>query len=213
MEKTLLIFDFDGTIANTLEVAVDIVNEMSEEFHFPSVTKEEFVHYRGKSIPELMRLSGLSWIQLPALVKRTRDHFKQRIGDVLPVEGMPDILRALASEGYRLGILTSNTQENVEAFLKLYDLELFEFVQAPKSIFGKASRLKYLQKNLRIPHQHMVMIGDEIRDTQAAQKAQIDSVAVTWGFNSEELLQSHSPTCILQQPQELLSLFSVVPTT
>ena len=193
-------------------MAVDIVNEMSVEFHFPSVTKEEFVHYRGKSIPELMRLSGLSWIQLPALVKRTRDHFKQRIGDVLPVEGMPDILRSLAKDGYRLGILTSNTQENVEAFLSLHELDIFEFVHAPKSIFGKASRLKYLQKNLRIPHQHMVMIGDEIRDTQAAHKAQIDSVAVTWGFNSEELLQSHKPTCILREPQELLSLFSVVPT-
>ena len=213
MEKNLLIFDFDGTIADTLEVAVDIVNEMSREFHFPSVTKEEFVYYRGKSIPELMRLSGLSWIQLPVLVKRTRDHFKQRIGDVLPVDEMPQILRALQEKGYRLGILTSNTKENVQAFLQLHELEVFEFIHAPNSIFGKARRLRELQKSLKLAPGEMVMIGDEIRDTQAAHKAKVDSVAVTWGFNSEELLLAHSPTCLLREPKELLTLFSAIPTS
>lgn len=213
MEKTLLIFDFDGTIANTLEVAVDIANAMSREFHFPSMTKEEFVNYRGKSIPELMRLSGLSWIQLPLLVKRTRDHFKQRISDVLPVEGMPMILRALQERGYRLGILTSNTKENVQDFLQHHELEIFEFIHAPNSIFGKARRLRELQKSLNLAPGEMVMIGDEIRDTEAAHKAKVDSVAVTWGFNSEELLQAHSPTCILKEPEELLTLFSAIPTS
>ena len=53
MKKSLLIFDFDGTIADTLDVAVDIVNAMSVEFSFQSVTREEFVYYRGKSILNL----------------------------------------------------------------------------------------------------------------------------------------------------------------
>ena len=213
MKKTLLIFDFDGTIADTLDVAVDIVNEMSVEFSFQSVTREEFVYYRGKSIPELMRISGLSWIQLPTLVKRTRDHFKKRIADVVPVSGMPEVLRTLTQRGYRMGILTSNTKENVETFLTDHGLEMFEFIHAPNSLFGKAKRLKAIQKSLSISPSEMVMIGDEVRDTDAAHKAEIDSVAVTWGFNSQKLLESHTPTCILSQPKELLSLFpETIPT-
>ena len=89
-----------------------------------------------------MRISGLSWIQLPALVKRTRDHFKKRIADVVPVSGMPEVLLTLSRRGYRMGILTSNTKENVETFLADHELEMFEFIHAPKILIweGKASQ-------------------------------------------------------------------------
>ncbi len=207
MEKTLLIFDFDGTIANTLEVAVDIANELSVEFGFPSITKDEFVELRGKSIPELLRMSGLSWWQLPSVVRRARDHFKSRLAEVPPVSGMPENLDILRQRGYLLGILTSNTQEGVNAFLDMYNLQLFEFIHAPDSIFGKAKRLREIQKKYRLAEKQMVMIGDEARDIDAAHKADVDAVAVTWGFHTQQLLEGHHPLHLIDHPDRLLDLF------
>jgi len=207
MKKSLLIFDFDGTIANTLEVAVDIANALSKEFGFRSVSREEFVELRGKTIPELMRLSGMSWFQLPLIIKRARDHFRSRINEVHPIEGVPGLLRTLKERGYRLGILTSNTRESVLDFLIMYDLELFDFIHAPDSLFGKAKRLKEIRKNYQLAESQIVMIGDEARDIDAAHKAQIDAIAVTWGFHTPSLLQQHAPRFTVDRPDHLLELF------
>lgn len=209
MDKTLLIFDFDGTIANTMEVAVEIINGLGEEFGYPSVDAQELVELRHKSIPELMKLSGLSWLQLPLFIKRARDRFRDQIDEVSPIEGMPDVLQVLQERGYRMGILTSNTRDSVETFLQAYGLSLFEFIQAPDSIFGKSKSLKDLKKALRLKKKDMVMIGDEARDLEAAYKARIDAVGVCWGFNSRQLLQAHKPQALIDHPRELLDLFPV----
>lgn len=206
-KKRLLIFDFDGTIADTLPVAVHIVNALGDEFGFRQVLAEEFVELKHKSIKELMEMSGLSWYQLPLFVKRARDLFKERLVEVNPILGMPEILVALHKRGYRMGILTSNTEEGVAHFLKMNEVHLFEFIYAPDSIFGKAKVIKKIMKNYELPASALAMIGDEVRDIEAAQKVGIQSVGVTWGFNSAQLLSKNSPDHIIAEPKELLTIF------
>lgn len=206
-KKRLLIFDFDGTIADTLPVAVHIVNALGDEFGFRQVLAEEFVELKHKSIKELMEMSGLSWYQLPLFVKRARDLFKERLVEVNPILGMPEILVALHKRGYRMGILTSNTEEGVSHFLKMNEVHLFEFIYAPDSIFGKAKVIKKIMKNYELPASALAMIGDEVRDIEAAQKVGIQSVGVTWGFNSAQLLSKNSPDHIIAEPKELLNIF------
>ena len=206
MKKSLLIFDFDGTIADTLVIAVKIVNELAGEFEFPQVNKEQFVELKHKSVPELMRISGLSWFQLPLFVKRARNLFRKHLTLVPPILGMPEILFALQQRGYRMGILTSNTQEGVREFLDKNKLPVFEFIQAPDSIFGKSRVLRHILKKQRLEAEQVVMIGDEVRDIEAAQKVGVESIAVSWGFNSEQLLQSHRPNHLVRHPRDLLQL-------
>lgn len=210
MKKSLLIFDFDGTIADTLLVALKILNELGSDYGFPHVDRQQFIQLKQKTVPELMQLSGLSWFQLPGFVRKARSSFRSHLELVRPVGGMPEILRHLHAQEYRLGILTSNTKEGVEAFLAQHDLELFEFVYAPDSLFGKAKVMRKILSHEGLPPQEVVMIGDEVRDIEAAHKAGIDSVAVTWGFNTEERLHEAAPSRLAQQPLDLLHLFSVV---
>ncbi len=206
MSFRLLIFDFDGTIANTLEVAVQIVNELGEEFGFPTISENEFVDLKNKSMSELMRMSGISWMQLPLLVKRARDRFKHHLEQVHPVPGMLEVLLTLKEKGYPMGILTSNTEDSVRAFLDQFDINVFDFIHAPDSIFGKAKVLKDLRKQYKAKGSELLMIGDEARDIEAAIKARVKSVAVGWGFNGEELLSRLEPTYIIHHPSELLGL-------
>ena len=206
MTKQLLVFDFDGTIADTLLVAVDIVNELSAEFGFPQISPDEFVTLKHMAPGELMKLSGLSWMQLPLLIKRTHKLFKKHFKHVPPIEGMPEVLRTLHQQGFRMGVLTSNSKENVEEFLREHRMEYFEFVKSPKSLFGKAKALGKICEKSRLFPGSMVMIGDEIRDLDAAQEAGIDSIGVGWGFNSEESLAKAGATATVTEPADLLKL-------
>jgi phosphoglycolate phosphatase len=211
MKKTLLIFDFDGTIADTPAVAVHIYNEMSGNFGLPTITRQEMMVYKNKSVSELMKLAKLSWLRLPSVVRQARSGFKKYLHEVEPIKGMPETLQQLQAAGYRMGILTSNSQENVEAFLKHNHVADFEFIHAPRSLFGKAGMIRKILRRERLAAGEVLMIGDELRDIEAAQKSGIESVAVTWGFNTEDLLSKGKPTHVVNQPSELLSLLEVTP--
>ena len=206
MRKSLLIFDFDGTIADTLLVAETILNETGREYGLPNISRQQLMELKHKSIPELLKLSGLTWLQLPSFVRKLRSRFKTHMGQVLPIQGMPEILYELKGKGYRMEILTSNTQEAVQSFLQDHELHLFEFVHSPDSIFGKSKALKHILKRTQLSCSQVVMIGDELRDVEAAQKVGVDSIAVTWGFNSEQLLRQAAPNYIATDPSHLLQL-------
>lgn len=206
MVKRLLIFDFDGTIADTLQVAEVIVNDLARDFGLPNVTREQIMHLKHKSIKELLHMSGLSWAQLPTFVRKARRQFRSHLTQVPPIAGMPELLQHLAKRGFRMGILSSNTQEGVNTFLAQHHLEYFDFVHTPDSIFGKGRRLRKILKASGLPPEALVMIGDEIRDVEAAHFAGIEAIAVSWGFNTPELLAEGSPTHIVHHPAELQAL-------
>ncbi|MFK7925070.1 MAG: HAD-IA family hydrolase [Bacteroidia bacterium] len=204
MKKQLLIFDFDGTIANTWQVAGRILEDVRETYTLPPVDMDRLAELRGKSIKELLKISGLSWWQLPRFLNHARKLFKVYIDEVPPIKGMPEAIRDLQSRGFKMGILTSNSEDSVRIFLEKNNLEGFDFVLAPENLFGKAGVIKRILKYSKLKGGSVIMIGDEVRDINAATKAGIDSLAVSWGFNSEELLMSGSPTHLVHSPEEML---------
>ncbi|MDX1908979.1 MAG: HAD hydrolase-like protein [Bacteroidia bacterium] len=206
MKKKLLIFDFDGTIADTPQVALQIYNDLSGDYGLPIIDRKDFGIYRQKSVSELLDMAGLSWFRMPSLVRKARQGFTRYIQDVVPIPGIPEFLHQLIADGYTIGILTSNTRENVRVFLQKHELEVFEFIHAPRSLFGKAPVIRRLLRQYRISPGDALMIGDELRDIEAARKSGIDSVAVTWGFNTEELLRGGSPTHVADTPAALYAL-------
>lgn len=207
MQKSLIIFDFDGTIADTLEVAHLITTELSEEFGFPKLSKTEFVELKGRNIKDVIKMAGISWLQMPRLLKRGRELFKKNMDKVHPVNGMPEIIEVLHDRGYRMGIVTSNSEENVRTFLAQYGIRNIEFIYAPNSIFGKAKVLKRILKKNSLKPLELMMIGDEIRDVEAASKVGIPSIAVSWGLNSENALKCCKPLRLVHFPKDLLGFF------
>ncbi|MEM6765965.1 MAG: HAD hydrolase-like protein [Bacteroidota bacterium] len=205
--KKLIILDFDGTIANTPLIAVKIVNELSEEFGYSKVSAEEFGILKEKKITEIRKLTGLSWWRIPTLVRRAREQFRFHIKDVPPVAEIPEAIDALHERGYQLGILTSNTKDAVTDFLSLHQIHHIEFIKTSKSLFGKGKLLKKIRKKSGLKKSELVMIGDEVRDIRAAHQANVDAIAVTWGFHSQEALEAVAPTHTVKTPKELLSLF------
>jgi phosphoglycolate phosphatase len=60
--------------------------------------------------------------------------------------------------------------------------------------------------NHGLDRNHVLYIGDETRDIEAAHKAGVRVAAVTWGYNNAEMLKRFSPDYLVSRPHELLSL-------
>lgn len=204
MTIELVIFDFDGTIADTHGTFVEILNQLSDEFGYQPVTDEEVFQMRGLSSREIVQKSEISIFKIPFLLRRAKEELNQKIANILPISGIEVSLNSLIDKQIKLGILTSNIEKNVSAFLRENDLEnIFEFIYSGNTIFGKDRILRKLLQEYNIDPGLVVYVGDETRDIDAAKKSGIKAIGVTWGFNSQEILAQHHPDLLVDCPQSL----------
>lgn len=203
----MIIFDFDGTLADTFDALVMITNRLALEFGYPPTTPDELPKLRNLSSREIIRQSGVSLFKIPFFLKKIREYLHQEILNLKTIPGIQEALVQLKHEGYCLGILTSNSEENVKLFLQKYEMQdLFNFIYSETSLFSKDKSLSKLMKKNNLSLDEILYVGDETRDIEASKKIQIQVIAVTWGFNSGEILAKHNPDFLIQQPSELIEV-------
>jgi phosphoglycolate phosphatase len=207
MQKKVLIFDFDGTLADTLAVIVDITNHLASEFGYPTSSTEKLAQIRQLGAWQVIQQSGVSIFKLPSLVRKIQQELSKEIENAQLFPDMDETLRQLKNNGHILGIVSSNSSENVNRFLEVNQLKhLFDFVVSSTTLFGKHRSLNKIiqQQDFRI--KNVIYIGDETRDIEAAKKIGIEVIAVSWGFNSIEVLADHEPDYLLYSPLEILKV-------
>lgn len=206
-----LIFDFDGTLAESLDLVVEISNRLAPEFGYRSTSPEELHYLRNNSTEQVLKKVGVAWYKLPFLMLRLRREMNQAIHTLSLVEGMADVLETLKHQGYTLGIVTSNGRENVNSFLKKYQLDhLFEFIESELNVFGKSRVIKKIIKKRRWSLEQVIYIGDEVRDIQAAHQIGVKAIAVGWGFQWPEILSEYDPDFLLSEPRELIDVVAAL---
>jgi phosphoglycolate phosphatase len=201
-----LIFDFDGTIANTFDATLRIVNQLAPEFDYRPVKPEDIERLRGSSYGDIAVELGISWRKVPRIAVRIRKEMGRTIRDVATFEGLPQVLSELRERGLRLGILTSNARENVEHFLSARGLSYFDFISSSASLWGKERRLKSLIRSRGLDVRDVAYLGDEVRDIQATKPLGIRMIAVGWGYTTPALLAAHEPDHLAKVPAELLEI-------
>jgi len=202
-----LIFDFDGTLADTIEEARNIFNQLAPEYGLREIEQGEITGLRHLSLKQLLHRLDISKRHVPALLARGTSMLRRRIVRMPLIDGMTHVLPDLRRHASSFGILTSNAQDNVDLFLRAHGLRgLFSFISSTSKLTGKAKHLRAIRKTFSMESDQMLYIGDEIRDIRAARKAGIAVAAVTWGFNSPEALSKERPDFLLESPEELLKL-------
>lgn len=204
-----LIFDFDGTIADTMEETRLIFNRMAPDYGIRQVAADEIAALRHLSIKELLDHLQIPKRRVPSLLARGTGLMRGDMSRLGVIEGMAEVLPLLREKAHSFGILTSNATSNVDLFLRNHGLrDLFDFVSSTSKLTGKANHLRAIRKTFSLRAEEMLYIGDEIRDVKAAQKAGIPIAAVTWGFNTRESLAVEDPNHLFNEPLELLRLLS-----
>jgi phosphoglycolate phosphatase len=157
-----------------------------------------------------MKHLGIPRMKLPHISKRGTEEIGKRIDSIVPLPEMPELVRKLHAMGFRLGILTSNSEANVRAFLKNHDLEVFDFVKSSSKLLGKASVLRRLMREFQLKPREIFFVGDELRDVEAAQETGVHIAAVTWGYNSTPALSEAVPDYLFAKPSEISTLLETM---
>lgn len=197
-----VIFDFDGTIADSAEIFIESLETiLGRKQRF---SRDEMEELRKLPTKEIIRKLGVKKWQLPRVMVNGKREITKRIDRVEVFAGMPEVLKKL-SKKHRLYILSSNTEANIVEVLDKYNLNgCITKIYGDVGLLGKAGGLKNLLKRETLDRAECVYVGDETRDIKAAQKAKIECVAVGWGYADSETLKAHNPSAFAGDPKDLL---------
>ncbi|MDB5170658.1 MAG: gph 1 [Candidatus Saccharibacteria bacterium] len=199
-----IIFDFDGTIANSFPY---VSSFLAEQAGLPPLTEADAQQLRGLSMQAMARQMGFAWWRLPRLFIRGRRRMQASSKHLHPFDGMPELIRQLHKDGHQLYLLSSNNLRNIKAFLRAHDLDnYFIDIYGSVGLFSKAPALKRLLRKHKLNLEDAVYVGDELRDAEAAQSIKLRVISVTWGFARLQDLTNQKPTALAASPAELTTI-------
>lgn len=200
-----IIFDFDGTLANSLNVSIEIINEMNVTRH---LTIDDYYKLRNLPARQVLKELNVPLWRVPAIATEGKRLLKERADQLTLFDGIQEVVRKL-SKNHSLYVVSSNSPQIVSNILKRQGLDnVFHEVVGNVSLFGKALVLKRLIKKLNISNQKIYYVGDETRDIDAAKKAKLRMIAVSWGYNGVQALQNKNPDYIVDTPDQIMEIIT-----
>ena len=197
-----LIFDFDGTLADTEQINFLIMNELAEQYNFQKMTFEDMRRLKTLSAKDVLKFFQIPWYKTPYILYQGKRKLAQRINKVQAFAHLPQLL-CLLKENYRLGIVTTNSKNNITQFLINNQLNFFDFIHCNARLLGKERALQKTVKKQKLNIRSTLYIGDEIRDIVAAHHCDLAVSAVSWGYNSATTLKQQQPNYLVHSINEL----------
>ena len=214
-----IIFDFDGTLADTLPAMLEALNLMLRDYSQPQIDKAGMMSFINGTIEDFVKAV------LPAEKLRTDGDIKAARGIYERYysctytqtdrcyDGMYDLIGILKPK-YRLSILSNKQQEYIDKLNSLLFPEgLFESVRGARSgCPGKPNPMSMmmLMVEMGISTDECVYIGDSDTDILTAKNAGVKMVCAGWGYRSPEYLHEHGASIVANNPSELLEILNKV---
>ena len=206
MAGKLVLFDFDGTLADSAAWATRALIEGAARHRYRRVGEAEVAALRGMDNRRIIRELGVPFWRLPWIVRDMRRRMEEEAGDIPLFPGTAAMIEALAARGAVIGIVTSNTERNVRRILGPVLCGRVSLMECGASLFGKAPRLRRALRRTGLPASAAIAIGDEARDIEAARAAGMAAGAVCWGYATRALLESCAPDLLFERMEDVAVL-------
>ncbi|WP_342534250.1 HAD-IA family hydrolase [Lysinibacillus sp. FSL K6-0057] len=201
-----IIFDFDGTLADSTAVFASAWNTLAQKYKFKGIELKEIDALKKLSISERSKLFDFPMYKLPMILPQFYKLYRQSLNDVHLFEGMKEVLIEIDKRGYKILIISSNSKENILEFLKMNGIHCVADVLCSNHIFGKDKVMKKFLKEANVESSDVIYIGDEQRDIVACKKAGVPIIWVEWGYDAKEVVQNEEPEYSVTTPQEILEI-------
>jgi phosphoglycolate phosphatase len=203
VKPRLIIFDFDGTLADSFGWFLDVADEVADRYRFDRLDRSDLHGLRALDAGQLIKRHRVPLWKLPFIVRLGRTLMARDIGRMPLFTGMGAALAQLAAGGATLAIVTSNSRDNVLRVLGPTTAALVSQLECGVSLFGKASKLRRVLTRTGFPAAQALFVGDEIRDAVAARAAGIAFGAVAWGYTRLDALRAQTPACVFERVEDL----------
>lgn len=215
MSYKAAIFDFDGTLCNTLPDLAAAGNHALSELGFPTHPVEAYRYFVGEGVLRLMERILPEGRRNAETVERLRGiyrgYYKEHI-DLLtaPYEGMEALLMALGARGVKLAVLSNKDDPDTKKLAEKFFPGVFARVYGvregvPRKPAPEAPLA--IAAELGVSPVEVLFIGDSKFDIQTARGAGMESCGVLWGFRDRAELAAAGATHIVERPEEILALF------
>jgi phosphoglycolate phosphatase len=202
MPYSLIIFDLDGTLADSFPWFRRHVNDVADRFKFRRVTEDDIETLRLRGSREILAHLEVPRWKLPWIARHMRRLKAEQIAEIALFEGAETMLRSLAASGLRLALVSSDSEANARQQLG-ETAALFSHFDCAASIFGKPAKFRRILRRTGIGAARTISIGDEVRDIEAARAAGIACGAVTWGFAAQQALEVLQPNLMFERMDDI----------
>lgn len=210
MKYKLVIFDMDGTILNTIDDLAVSLNYTLQQCDYPGHTVKEVTDFVGNGIRKLIKRAvpeNTSEAEIDKLFEIFNKHYKLHCSDnTKPYDGINDILKKLHLNGIKTAVVSNKADYAVQDLCIKYFDGLFDCAIGEKNGVRKkpyADSVNSVLQILNISRVDAVYIGDSEVDIQTAANAQMDCIAVEWGFREKEFLISQGAEVMVSSADEL----------
>ncbi len=200
----LVIFDFDGTLSDSGDWFLSVVDQLARRFRFRTVGADEIEMLRHRSSREVIEFLGISRWKMPLIARHLRKLVGRNAHQIELFPGTPDLLERLAATGVKIALVTSNSEANARKILGEQHAARIDLYCCGSSLFGKAPKFRRVVKKMAIPAAATLAIGDETRDVDAAREVGMRAGSVLWGYASEAVLTALQPDALFREPQDIL---------
>ncbi len=206
---TLIIFDFDGVLADTLDDLLQFSQEICDELGVKHVViKEDISNLEVMSFATLGRACEVPEHLVEEFVQSSLKRIAAKKFPPAIFDGLSDVVKKFAVKN-SIAIVTTNSSQNVNAFLVEHGLK--ECVHA---IYGvdqpgtKAQKISMAREQLakNTGSESVFMIGDALSDIRSAKEAGAKSIAVSWGHQRVSHLLRGEPDYVVHSPAELIDI-------
>lgn len=200
-EKKTFCFDFDGTIADTLPLIIKTLDKLLKKQGGEEINDKVLRQIREEGIEEALKKIGTPLYKLFFIYIKIKKEMNKGVLKIQVKDEIRSAIKKIKNNGHEIGILTLNSKENVNDFLKNNNLEIFDFIDVA-GVFGKQKIIKKLKRKGGT----FIYIGDEVRDINAGKKAKVKTVGVTWGLGSKRALLKAKPDILIEKPGDLVNI-------
>lgn len=210
----LLIFDWDGTLCNSIGRIVDSMHAASTRSGFELCTDLAVKGIIGLGLPEAIRTlyPRISDAELVTFRDHYADHYIALEATPSPLfDGVKQALEAFRAEGYHLAVATGKARRGLDRVLKAHGFEdYFDITRAADEAASKPHplMLEQILAHCGVAPRQALMVGDASFDLMMARNAGMDSVAVSYGAQAAEALQAYEPRLTIDHFSELQAWLS-----
>lgn len=208
---SVLIFDLDGTLLNTLDDLTDACNHVLRLHGMPTHTAEEVRTFVGNGVRRLLRLAAPAEADETVIDQLERDfaaYYPLHCMDkTRPYEGLMPVLRQLRQQGKRMAIVSNKPDYGVQVLKDAYFSGLMELSvgeQAGVRRKPAPDAVLRVMERLNAAPEECVYIGDSDVDVETAKNAGLPFLGVGWGFCGSEALRGFGAERVIDLPRQLL---------
>mgnify|MGYP001158004440 FL=1 len=201
-----ILFDFDGTLVQSEDLLLTFFNELNNDGKYKKITREDMEGLRNLSLKGKCKMLGIPIYRIPALYLKAKEMSRAHMNSVALKDGIKELLHELKNRGFKLNILSSNDEEVIREFVKSKGIDLFDRIYSSNNLFGKHHTIRKYIDNHDLSADDIWYVGDEVRDIVSCKKAKVKVIAVTWGYESEQVLAEEKPDFLARKPYEILDI-------